>query len=322
MAERARVWDNDSGTGRWVVHSSAAALHKTIMAVDIAGYNNPSRTMAHLREVHDGLWQVLRTSFAETGIPWDVCFVENTGDGAMFLLPPEIAKADLVAQLPARMRDELQRYNHVHAEEAQIRLRMALHAGEVAQGSHGSISQAVSFAFRILDAPEAKARQKETQADLALIASDLLYHDVIVHDPAADPRSYRRIPVKVKPDEVAARAWLRLLGAVNGVTVLAPKTARREAFPELIDALLAVPCVRKPESRRLLLELFTRREIADVVPYHAEDRLHVIAMARTCQRFDGGLLDLLDAVRAIEPESPQVAALAAIIEDWPDERAL
>lgn len=306
------------------MHSYAAALHRTIMAVDIAGYNNPSRTMAHLREVHEGLWRVLRTSFAETGIPWDSCFVENTGDGAMILLPPEIAKADLAAQLPNRMRDELRRYNHVHAVEAQVQLRMALHAGEVAQGSHGSISPAVSFTFRILDAPEAKAAQKEAKADLALIASDRFYNDVVVHDPAADPEGYHRIPVKVKVGEAPAFAWLRLLGAVNGSSItngftpaFAPAAARRDAFPALVEALLAVPCVRQTESRRLLLELFTRREIADVVPYHAEDRLHVIALARTCQRFADGLADLLGAVRTIDPESPQVAELAAIIANWP-----
>ncbi|HEY3471839.1 MAG TPA: hypothetical protein VGL47_42365, partial [Amycolatopsis sp.] len=165
--------------------SYPAALHRTIMAVDVAGYNNPSRTMAHLREVHDGLWRVLRNTFAETGIPWDVCFVENTGDGAMILLPPDIAKADLVAEFPARMRDGLRRHNHVHAEEARIQLRLALHAGEVAEGSHGRISKAASFTFRILDAPEAKAAQKEAKADLALITSDLLYQDVVTQDAAA-----------------------------------------------------------------------------------------------------------------------------------------
>ncbi|NBH04833.1 hypothetical protein [Amycolatopsis sp. SID8362] len=304
------------------MHSYGAALHRTIMAVDIAGYNNPNRTLAHLREVHDGLWQVLRTTFAETGIPWDSCYVENTGDGAMFLLPPDIAKADLVAQFPARMRDELRRYNHVHAEEAQIRLRLALHAGEVAEGSHGRVSKAASFTFRILDAPEAKAAQKAAEADLVLITSQLLYEDVVVQDAAADPGAFRRIRVKVKAGENPAWAWLRVFGRVNGVVVAAPKASTRGTFPALIDALLAVPCVRKPESRRLLLEVFPRREIADVVPYHAEDRLHVIALARTCQRFDGGLADLLDAVRTIEPESPQVTALAAIIGDWPEQQAL
>src|SRR3954471_18036242 len=189
-------WATD--VGRWVVHSYAAALHRTIMAVDIAGYNHPSRTVAHLRVVHEGLWGLLRTSFAETGIPWDVCFVENTGDGAMILLPPEIAKADLVAQLPERMLAELRRYNAVHADNARIRLRLALNAGEVHQGSHGSVSPAISFTFRLLDAPAAKAAMKRTGADLGIITSETFFEDVVKHDPPADPASYRRILAETK----------------------------------------------------------------------------------------------------------------------------
>ncbi|WP_410609581.1 effector-associated domain 2-containing protein [Amycolatopsis sp. lyj-109] len=321
MAERAWVWDNEPGMWGGVVHSVSAAHHKTIMAVDIAGYNHPSRTVAHLRVVHEGLWTVLRTTFAETGVPWAACYVENTGDGAMILLPPEIAKADLVAQLPERMLAELRRYNEVHAEGARIKLRLALNAGEVHQGSHGSVSPAISFTFRLLDALAAKAAQKLTGADLALIASDTFFHDVVKHDPAADPGSYRRMPVEVKPGEKAAWARLRLLGVRQETVAPEPPRVPRtqgDLFPGLVEALLAVPCVRDPQSRRLLLELFPRREIADVVPYHAEDRLHVIALARTCQRFNGGLPDLLTVVRTLEPESPQVEHLALMITDWPD----
>lgn len=303
------------------VHS--AALHRTIMAVDVVGYNNPKRTVAHLREVHEGLWGVLRRTFAETGVPWEACLIENTGDGAMFLLPPDTAKADLVAQLPERMLGELRRHNAVHAVEAGLQLRLAIHAGEVHRGSHGSISPAVSHTFRLLDAEEAKVAQKQTGAQLAIIVSEEFYREVVKHDPAADSDAYRQILAEVK--ETTAQPWLRLLGGTPGNVLTVPPPAPhrilprpRSPFPELIEALLAVPCVRDAQSRRLLLEVFRRREIAEIVPYHAEDRLHVIALARTCQRFDGGLSDLLDAVRTIEPESPQVEALSIIIGAWPD----
>jgi hypothetical protein len=306
------------------VHSYAAALHRTIMAVDIAGYNHPSRTVAHLRVVHEGLWGLLRTSFAETGIPWDVCFVENTGDGAMILLPPEIAKADLVAQLPERMLAELRRYNAVHADNARIRLRLALNAGEVHQGSHGSVSPAISFTFRLLDAPAAKAAMKRTGADLGIITSETFFEDVVKHDPAADPASYRRILAETK--ETRAHAWLRLLGAPDAQAVLSAlppvtvETGRPLPFAVLVEALLAVACVRNAESRRLLLEMVPRREIAAAVPHQAEDRLHVIELARTCERFDGGLEELLATVRLLDPGSPQVEELAAVVASRSDFR--
>ncbi|GAB3133270.1 hypothetical protein GCM10027258_02120 [Amycolatopsis stemonae] len=298
------------------MHSYAAAHHKTIMAVDIAGYNDPRRTTAHRLVVHEGFWKLMRSAFADVGVPWDVLFMENTGDGAMIQLPPEVAKADLVAELPDRMLAELRRYNAVHAEEANVRLRVALHAGEVYQGSHGTISDATSFAFRLLEEPAVKKALKESGAALALIVSDTFFRDVVRADPAADADSYRRIPVEVK--ETKTEAWLRLLGAVaNGFPVRVTRPSTPADLMVLVDALLAVPCVRKADSRRLLLDLFPRREIADVVPYHAEDRLHVIALARTCLRFTNGLDDLLDAIKTIEPESPQVTALAEIIANWP-----
>ncbi|MET8997925.1 hypothetical protein [Amycolatopsis sp. NPDC004169] len=295
------------------MHSYPAAHHRTIMAVDIAGYNDPRRTTAHRLVIHDGFWRIMRTAFADAGIPWDALFRENTGDGMMIHLPTEVAKADLVAELPERMLAELRRYNEVHAAEANVRLRMALHAGEVYQGSNGTISDANSHAFRLLDAAEVKVALRESEAVLALVVSNTFYQDVVRADPAADARAYRRIPIENK--ETKTEAWLRLLGAVtNGFPVQVPAAPD---FPALVEALLAVPCVRKTESRQLLLELFPRREIADLVPHHAEDRLQVIALARTCLRFDGGLAALLTAVRTVEPESPQVVALAAVIGQWP-----
>jgi len=294
----------------------STAYHKTVLALDIAGYNDPRRTTAHRLVMHDGFWKLLRTSFAEVGVPWDVLLQENTGDGAMIQLPAQVAKADLVAKLPDRMLAELRRYNEVHAEAANVQLRVAFHAGEVYQGSQGTVSNATSYAFSLVEAPEAKNALKWSGAALALIVSDSFYRDVVCADPAADARSYHSIRVSVQ--ETKTEAWLRLLGAtVNGFPVRElPPPVAADAFSALVEALLAVPCVRMAESRRLLLELFTRREIADVVPHHPEDRLHVIALARTCGRFTSGLADLLDAIRLLDPESPQVNALAAIIDDW------
>ncbi|MDQ7809665.1 hypothetical protein Q5425_38570 [Amycolatopsis sp. A133] len=310
--------------------SYPAALHRTIMTVDVAGYNNPARTMAHLREVHDGLWRVLKGGFAETGIPWDVCFVENTGDGAMILLPPDIAKVDLVAQLPERMHAELRRHNAVHSEGAQIQLRLALHAGEVLSAGHGSVSKAVSFTFRVLEAAEAKTAQRDTGAELALLASDVFYQDVVLQDPAAAPADYRRIPVETK--ETSTVAWLRLLGGSgsNGggragerrpdlrvvrqpVAPPAPDRAR-----ELTELLLDIPAVAEESSRRMLLKRL-RPEISTVVAYHPQTRLHVLEIAGTCLRYRGGLAELVAAVEMLEPGSAPVQRLLERVAGWPEE---
>jgi class 3 adenylate cyclase len=300
-----------------------AALHRTIMTVDVAGYNHPDRTMAHLREVHDGLWRVLKGGFAETGIPWDVCFVENTGDGAMILLPPDIAKVDLVAQLPERMHADLRRHNAVHSAPAQIQLRLALHAGEVQSAGHGSIGKAVSFTFRVLEAAEAKAAQKTTGAELAVLASDVFYQEVVLQDPAAAPAEYRRIPVNTK--ETSTIAWLRLLGGGpagpppdrDAVRCSAEPSAADRAM-ELTELLLDIPAVAEESSRRMLLKRL-RPQIATVVAYHPQTRLHVLEIAGTCLRYRGGLAELVAAVQMLEPGSAPVQRLVDRVGNWPEE---
>ena len=184
------------------------ALHQTIVVVDVARFTDPARTMTHQRAVHEGLYDVLRGAFSEVGVDLGTCTVEDRGDGAMILVPPGVDNSKLADQLPSRLVAWLRRYNAVHSAEAAVQLRVALHAGEVYQDGHGAVSEAVNVAFRILDAQEARSALRLLTGVLALIASDSFYRDVIVHDPAADPGSYRRIPVSVK--ETSTVAWLRL----------------------------------------------------------------------------------------------------------------
>ena len=183
-------------------------LHQTIVVVDVARFTDPARTMIHQRAVHEGLYTVLQGAFAEAGVDLGTCVVEDRGDGKMILVPPGADNSKLADQLPSRLVAWLRRHNVVHSAEAAIQLRVALHAGEVYQGEHGAVSQAVNFAFRILEASGAKSALRSSTGVLALIASDAFYHNVIVHEPAADPGSYRRIPVAVK--ETSTVAWLRL----------------------------------------------------------------------------------------------------------------
>ncbi len=183
-------------------------LHKTIVVVDVARFTDSARTMIHQRAVHEGLYNVLRSAFTEARIDLDTCTVEDRGDGALILVPPEVDKSQLADQLPSRLVAGLRRHNAVHSAEAAIQLRVALHTGEVHQDRHGAVSPAVNLAFRILEAPDAKSALRSSTGVLALIASDEFYHKVIVHDPAADPGSYRQVSVSVK--ETSTVAWLQL----------------------------------------------------------------------------------------------------------------
>ena len=229
-----------------LVPPQVPALHQTIVVVDVAGFTDRDRTMVHQRAVHEGLYAVLRAAFAEAGVDWDVCAVEDRGDGAMILVPPEVAKSRLADQLPGRLIAELRRHNAVHSAEAAFQLRVGLHAGDVYQDRYGTVSQAVNLAFRILEASEAKSALKSSTGVLALIASDVFYHDVIVHDPAADPDSYRQIPVSVK--ETSTVAWLRL---PDGAPSAGRETPEYERVRQLVEEPRVLDLLPATELQRL-----------------------------------------------------------------------
>lgn len=134
-----------------------ALQHKTIVVVDVADFTNPARTVAHQLAVHEGLYDVLRSAFAESGIDWEACSIADRGDGAMILIPPEVPKSLLADRLPGRLVAGLRRYNALHSVEAAVQLRVGFHSGEVYENRLGVVSQAVNHAFRILDASAAKS---------------------------------------------------------------------------------------------------------------------------------------------------------------------
>lgn len=185
------------------------AEHRAIMVVDVAGFTT-GRRLWDMVEVQEGVYDLLREAFASSGIPWDSCDIEDRGDGPMILIPASVSKTRLTDQFADRVVAELRRYNAAHRAEASVQLRISLHFGEVVQNRNGVISKAVNTAFRIAEAAPAKAALKESASMVAIIASDLFYHEVIEQDPAANPSSYRKIRVDVKT--FSADAWMCLRG--------------------------------------------------------------------------------------------------------------
>jgi len=184
------------------------AEHRTILLVDVEAFSNSSRTNLHRLAVRAGLYQALQQALNTSGIPWGRCHAEDRGDGILVLAPPELPKAPFAETLPAELAAALQRHNATHQEAERIRLRMALHAGEIHYDSHGVAAASLNLAFRLLDSPALKGALAESPGVLALIASEWFFEEVIRHTPVANPATYRPIQVNVK--ETSAFAWIAL----------------------------------------------------------------------------------------------------------------
>ncbi len=103
-----------------------------------------------------------------------------------------------VESLPAQLVEGQREHKSTRPAPEQIRLRMALHAGEVQYDDHGVAGAAVNLTFRLLDAEPLKSALAGSPGVLALATSSWFFDEVVRHSPAADPNAYRRVRVRVK----------------------------------------------------------------------------------------------------------------------------
>ena len=184
------------------------AVHRTIIAVDVEGFGNRHRTNPHRVAVREGLYRAVREAFRAATIPWAECHHEDRGDGILILAPPEVAKSVFVESLPYRLAERLREHNSAHHEQEQIRLRIALHAGELHHDGHGVAGASINLTFRLLDAAPLKSALAGSPGVLAVVTSDWFFDEVVRHSPAADPDAYRPVRVTVKETDVLG--WVHL----------------------------------------------------------------------------------------------------------------
>lgn len=301
------------------------ALHHSIVAFDVAEFTDPKRRGIPQLGVRDGLYSVLERAFDDAGIGWSTPTLrEDRGDGVLMLVPATVTKIRLVDALPLRLVAELRRYNSDRSAVGAIRLRLAVHAGDVRRDGNGMAGPAVDFTCRMLDAQPLRDMLTSSGGALALVVSTEFYGDVIAVDPAAQPDAFQEIPVSVK--SVNTTAWARVFDGRPApmenpapLPEMAPamedRPARDEEFFDIVDALVEVPSMRDEASRRLVLDLL-RPEMADEVPHDPRTRPQVVALLRVCLRFEDGLADLLTTVRRVDGDALPVRRFEAIARKW------
>ncbi|MFD9699075.1 hypothetical protein [Lentzea sp. NPDC059081] len=218
------------------------------MTVDIADFTNDQRMAFHLSDVRAGMYEVLRRAFDSVGIDYEGCDREDRGDGALILVPATFPKSELADKLPERLVAELRRFNSTRVPEAQMKLRVAVHAGDIRRDDHGWIGVPVNVAFRLLDAQDAKLALRHSDGLLALVASDHFYTEVILQDPGTAPESYRQIDVMIKTYK--GHAWLCLHGENS-----APPPPRAEPAEQVVLPLNPVDERDELESHLFKIDL-------------------------------------------------------------------
>jgi hypothetical protein len=108
------------------------------MVVDVEGFGDPARTNLDQLAIRAALHEALARAFAESGIGSGSCVSRDRGDGALILIPPEIPQTGLVTGLPGMLAAAISRHNTASRAPERMRLRWALHVGEVYRDPHAS----------------------------------------------------------------------------------------------------------------------------------------------------------------------------------------
>lgn len=184
------------------------AAHRTIFLLDVEAFGDHRRTNKNQIAVREGLTQAWQQAFSTSGISWTDCAVEDRGDGVFILAPAEMPKAPFVDSVPLELARALHEHNASHPKEEQIRLRMALHAGEVELDENGSTGAAIILAFRLLSSQPLKEALTRSPGELSLITSDWFYNEVVRHSSLTDAAAFTEVRVSVK--ETTATGWINL----------------------------------------------------------------------------------------------------------------
>ena len=150
----------------------------------------------------------MQDAFLQAGISWADCDHEDRGDGMFILVGSEVPKSLFVESLPSALVRALHMYNNARSDPERIRLRMALHAGEVNYDKHGATAAAINLTFRLLESGPVKDALAGSSGVLAIITSSWFFEEVVRHSAADVAAAYHPIPVTVK--ETTTTGWICL----------------------------------------------------------------------------------------------------------------
>jgi hypothetical protein len=175
-----------------------------VVVIDIAGFSRSSDPVRHtLRDaldvaVHESLHEV------EVGLYERAVHMDN-GEGLLLLLPgAATAVYDAAVRFPATLQAWLLRDNRQRVAEARLRVRSAVHLGDVEHDDAGWRGEAIRQAFLLARAdPVRQALRDAPYAALALALADPVYRDVQSQlQSDRSPERFRRFVVPAEAAEI------------------------------------------------------------------------------------------------------------------------
>jgi tetratricopeptide (TPR) repeat protein/DNA polymerase III delta prime subunit len=237
-------------------------VHQALFTFDVedfsAGYRDDRARLA----VRAAMFALVRDAFETARIRWDACLRQDCGDGALIVVPADVSKVLLLDPLLPALSAALVAHNRAVPQPERIRLRVAVHAGEITYDDHGVSGHDLVVVSRLLDAGELRLALARTDVPLVVGVTELLYDSIVRHGyRGIDASSYHPVVVQVKKTRLSA--WIHLPGAHAPPFTAEPREPAAPATPRRL--LPAVPVlVGRDVEQRLLDKLGTESHLVVV----------------------------------------------------------
>jgi tetratricopeptide (TPR) repeat protein len=186
-------------------------VHRTILALDIEGYTRPDRRDSDRLRMRSALYNLLEQGLGRARVAPGEYLCSDQGDGILVLFSAAVPKTRLLPWLILRLAAGLNRYNRTAIPRLRLRLRVVLHAGEVASDEHGHASKDLNLTFRLLDSDALRSPLAKARTSLVLLVSQSIYDDIVRQGyHGIDAEAFR--PLHIVAKNTSARAWLYLPG--------------------------------------------------------------------------------------------------------------
>ncbi|MEU7151658.1 hypothetical protein AB0B15_27050 [Streptomyces sp. NPDC045456] len=185
---------------------STEALHRLVVNGDVCG-SGLLGWRAKLR-MREAMYEVFEAGFTAAGITEGAYHMEDRGDGVLVALAPDVPSAQLVGPWLEGVYQKLRQVNEGRLEP--LRMRVAMHAGPVAQDTKGLAGRAVDLTCRLCDSETARGVMRLAErSPLLFVVSGSLYDDVVLEGGTCiEPEHYRRARVSEKETDV--EAWFHV----------------------------------------------------------------------------------------------------------------
>jgi hypothetical protein len=175
---------------------------RVLVAADMESYSRRSNVLQYRAQA--AFRRIMEDATADMGLDRVDWLIQQGGDGELAILPPGTSERIVASRLAPVVDRLLREHNQGLAPEAKIRLRLGVHQGLVhLDGANGFPSDAPQLKQVLRDFPG---------ADVALVVSDSLYHEVIEHYRDLRPEQFLEARAEIPDKGFSAAAWIYVPG--------------------------------------------------------------------------------------------------------------